>query len=359
MRSILFFLLFFLSCQSGISQVDLSTGLIAYYPFNGNANDLSGNNNNPIFNNATLTTGRMGIPNTAYYFDGATSYMRIANNTLLNPTQLTLFALVKPMGFYHGLCYNNSILDKGALDQNGNYSLRFTAGSYTNSCNIDDSLHQNFLGYGAGPSASLYTPYVQKDIWYCVVYTISADSIKLYINGTLKQRSKITNPVTSNSDDISIGKKLNNVYPYWYKGVIDEIRIYNRPLNAEEVNTLCNSFSESQGNVGIGTSNPTAKLHVDCWGALISETNSNIRFENLQQGPGSYLVIDANGYVHKSASASANRSIIQDSVIEALQEELKMVKQELADLKTQIKILIESNKINNPKTGIRINTNQK
>lgn len=48
-----------------------STGLVAYYPFNGNANDESGNNLNLTNNGATLTTDRFGNPNKAYYFDGA------------------------------------------------------------------------------------------------------------------------------------------------------------------------------------------------------------------------------------------------------------------------------------------------
>lgn len=48
----------------------INSGLIAYYPFNGNANDLSGNGHNGIVNGATLTTDRFGNLNSAYYFDG-------------------------------------------------------------------------------------------------------------------------------------------------------------------------------------------------------------------------------------------------------------------------------------------------
>ena len=49
------------------AQVDLNNGLVAYYPFNGNANDASGNGNNPIFNNAMLTSDYYGNPNSAYH----------------------------------------------------------------------------------------------------------------------------------------------------------------------------------------------------------------------------------------------------------------------------------------------------
>ncbi|MBK7558794.1 MAG: hypothetical protein IPI54_11195 [Chitinophagaceae bacterium] len=58
------------------AQVDLNLGLKAYYPFSGNANDISGNNNNPVFNNATLTADRLGNPNSAYHFNGMAILMK-------------------------------------------------------------------------------------------------------------------------------------------------------------------------------------------------------------------------------------------------------------------------------------------
>ena len=51
-------ILFIIIANICYSQVDLNAGLVAYYPFTGNANDASGNNNNPVFNNATLTSDR-------------------------------------------------------------------------------------------------------------------------------------------------------------------------------------------------------------------------------------------------------------------------------------------------------------
>jgi hypothetical protein len=49
--------------------------LVAYYPFNGNANDLSGNENDGTVHNATLTTDRFGNVSSAYYFDGIDDYI--------------------------------------------------------------------------------------------------------------------------------------------------------------------------------------------------------------------------------------------------------------------------------------------
>jgi len=46
---------------------DLNEGLVAYYPFNGNADDASGNGNNGTINGAVLTDDRFGNPNSQWY----------------------------------------------------------------------------------------------------------------------------------------------------------------------------------------------------------------------------------------------------------------------------------------------------
>jgi hypothetical protein len=57
----------------------IDSDLIAYYPFNGNANDESGNGNNRTVIGATLTTDRFDNPNQAYSFDGVSNYINVPN----------------------------------------------------------------------------------------------------------------------------------------------------------------------------------------------------------------------------------------------------------------------------------------
>jgi len=78
---------------------DITTGLLAYYPFNGNANDATGNGNNgTLVNGPALTTDKMDNPNSAYYFDGIDDYINIPGgaSTNLNPSS----ALSVAMYFY-------------------------------------------------------------------------------------------------------------------------------------------------------------------------------------------------------------------------------------------------------------------
>ncbi len=68
----------------GIAKADLNNGLVAYYPFDGNATDMSGNGHNGIVSGATLCADRNGKANSAYSFDGVNDYIKIPHHSALN-----------------------------------------------------------------------------------------------------------------------------------------------------------------------------------------------------------------------------------------------------------------------------------
>jgi hypothetical protein len=93
------FLFFFILFCSHSLLAGLSDGLVAYYPFNGNANDASGNGNNGIVVGATLTADRFGNPNSAYSFNGTSDYIRVPNSSSLQLTNdFTLTAWINCQG---------------------------------------------------------------------------------------------------------------------------------------------------------------------------------------------------------------------------------------------------------------------
>lgn len=252
------FLVLLLSANaSGYSQINLNQGLIAYYPFNGNANDASGNNNNPVFNNATLTADRFGNPNGAYHFDGTSTYMRIVNNPTINTTnKLTLCAWVRPMGFYAGPCHGNAIINKGDADYLvGNYNLRFDDNASSGGANCNggppDPLRQNFYGITAGVPTPGYTPYIQQNRWYSVILTNDGVTAKLYVDCDLKIALPQGSATFTNIYDLFLGKLNNPSFPYWFNGDLDEVRIYNRALSFAEVSAIggCNITGPSISTV--------------------------------------------------------------------------------------------------------------
>ncbi|MEO6542379.1 MAG: LamG domain-containing protein [Ferruginibacter sp.] len=240
------FLLFF--AQFCHAQVDLNKGLQAYYPFDGQANDKSGNNNNPTFNNATITTDRFGKPNSAYHFNGVYQYMRIPNKPSLNfGSEISLSVWVRPTGFYYDICHASQLISKGGGNYNpGNYALRFDDALYSSGsgCNgsVCDTLHQNFRGTG-----TVLKPYggdfIKKDKWYNVLYTNDGRVARLYVDCELKY-SVVFPETFVNNEDLFFGKSDDDFFPFWFNGDLDDIRIYNRALNDKEIFQLCNESIE-------------------------------------------------------------------------------------------------------------------
>src|SRR5450759_5181083 len=183
---VVFFLLITNAC---FSQINLTQGLVAYYPFNGNANDASGNGNNPVLNNATLTTDRFGNANSAYSFNGTSNYIQIPNSPSLNPSsQISICAWVKVQGFYLGPCRGNSILMKANTEGPPGYKLRIDENHYPGnySCGpIVDIDHEFFYGLGQ-PIQNYSYPWIKTNQWYSVVYTYDGKTAKLYVDCKLQ-----------------------------------------------------------------------------------------------------------------------------------------------------------------------------
>lgn len=233
------FLGLFGATQFVVAQVDLSAGLVAHYPFSGDAADSSGNGNNGVVYGALLTDDRNGTPNSAYYFDGATAHIEVANAPALNPALYTISSIVKPMGYYSGWCQGNVIVWKGRDISVGHYGLMFSDQAYDNGCAVFDSLHQNFYNSHGFVLYDSDTPFINTNQWYCVLSTYDGDSLRMYVDGTLRYKRDAP-PYGQNSDGLSIGKNIFAAgYDYWLKGVIDEIRLYDRVLNDEEIDALC------------------------------------------------------------------------------------------------------------------------
>ncbi len=85
------------------SYADLTYGLLAYYPFNGNANDESGNGNNGTVHGATLTTNKAGNTDSAYSFDGVDDYVETGTQFLSADDDFTISFWLKSDGPQEGL----------------------------------------------------------------------------------------------------------------------------------------------------------------------------------------------------------------------------------------------------------------
>ena len=228
-----------------VSQGDLGNmptdGLVAYYPFNGNANDLSGNGNHGVpTENVVLATGVNGDENGAYLFGGyyKPGHIYIRNSESLKFVDGATFSVfVKPTSWYamdggksrsYGgtQCFISKNHDSG--------SISFVLNGSDEQLNVGVASSSEKWGI-VSSSDKLKGNYLNK--WTHIAFVYGNGRACLYVDGILID-SKESTPDFSNINerDLYIGKFYDKWYPF--DGLIDEVCIYNRALSTSEIGML-------------------------------------------------------------------------------------------------------------------------
>lgn len=216
----------------------ISSNLVLWLPFtNGSTADMSGNGNNVVFNNATPTDGYRGRVGEAYAFNGRDQYMTINNSASLNPRNITIAVLMKPTGVYTGPNLTSRILMKGDDDQSdGNYYMGYYSSGTFYGTYGNDQFHGCFV---ASPNT------YNLNVWYKAIYTYDGSVGKLYVNGVLVNSTTKHASFTPTEDLLRIGVIGRTDFPYWFNGILDEVRIYKKALTEEEIGLVNKSLGLS------------------------------------------------------------------------------------------------------------------
>ena len=209
-------------------------GLVGYWPFNGNANDESGNGNNGTVNGATLTADRNGVANSAYDFSGVNDNIEIpTTNEKFNNQQYTISLWFKSNSNFSSVY--------GGTDVNPAFISR---------CSDQSNIYDNFvifeinggINFNSGKSAQVAASYISdKNIfnsnWQNIIYSISNDSCRTYLNGIKVYSQVINGTLDFLNVPIRLGRSKNL---YWkdFEGAIDDLGYWNRSLTSEEAKSL-------------------------------------------------------------------------------------------------------------------------
>jgi len=211
-------------------------GLIAYWPFNGNADDESGNAINGSVIGATLSSDRHENINSAYSFDGQNDYIETDASKL--PTAERTISI---------WFYATSIDNRPGLLGYGGSSTRGTSWFMGLNVNGLKSFHMSCHWLINRIDYYYTTPPVEE--WYHWVITTDTNGTKIYVNAEEKEsNTKFVNNTYVNGKELGIGVIANSrgSVPYtdgnvkYFNGLIDDIRIYNRALNKAEIQALYN-----------------------------------------------------------------------------------------------------------------------
>ena len=282
--------------------------LVGWWPFNGNANDESGNGNNGTVNGATLTTDRYGNANNAYDFDGIDDFINIGNLIEINGvSEMTWSAWVNPSN----ISLENAVISKRSIDTQNDYMALYLTNYNCNSNSVRNSIASSSVSpnhtHSGGSLDSVLSP---NNLYHIAMVfngaaNTNSEKLKLYLNGVLQTLDYRNNSSCSstlipsltpiNNIDVYFGAASPGSFPAlgtsWFEGKIDDIGIWNRALDSCEILNLYNS------SLGCGCSPTTAT--------------------DTQSACDSYTWIDGNTYTasNNTATYTLTNALGCDSVV--------------------------------------------
>lgn len=294
-----------------------SNGLVGWWPFNGNANDESGNGNNGTVNGATLTTDRFGVAAEAYNFDGVDDYIDIGNNNNLNSNIISISV------WYNALDYGSA-----AQGYQGNLVSKREQSGWGGAYQLALASNPINLVYApytiGGQNGNVYSTEQAIGQWVHVVYVHDLVSARIYINGILSGTTIVSGGLTPNTLPVWFGSRPNaGVNSCFLNGQLDDIGIWNRALTEAEIATLfagCNlSVTTQPQDQSVNASAGTASFNTATSSATSTyqwQTNLGLGFQNLSNA-GQYSGSTSATLTVSSLSMSNNnqvfRCIINDS----------------------------------------------
>ncbi len=222
--------------------------LVGWWPFTGNANDVSVNANNGTVTGASLVNDRLGNPQSAYSFSDylhkiSTNY----NSSFDYSGDITMAAWIFPKG---DKLYNSwqSIIYKGFqnnLDHECYLAINYTFGGTNN----EDPTYYKKLLTGrnrvttTGGNKYIYSgDSIFENKWQHVIVSIKKDTVKFYLNGKFigckSNENYFTIPHFSIAKSFTFGNTGNTNSPYSFNGFLDDIGIWKRALTDREIKNL-------------------------------------------------------------------------------------------------------------------------
>ena len=214
----------------------LKQGLVAHYPFNGNAKDESGNGNDGKVISATLAEDRHGESIRAYSFDGKDDVIEIPSSPSIKKTKavsVSLWVKVNENQKAGPYGYNSFVGRWGGEDSDPQRHHSFWIGTHAN------KFITPCVGPHIGHNMAFRTEF-QGNGWLHVVYAHDPEGAALFFNGEqVEERKNYSIKLREFDEPLLIGAGYQTKrYGVFLNGLIDDVSIYNRALSGEEVKAL-------------------------------------------------------------------------------------------------------------------------
>ena len=227
-----------------------TNGLVGWWPFTGNPNDLSVNTNNGTVTGATLTADRFGNPNNAYSFNGTSSNsIDIPHNASFDVSNVTISAWYNAIDYGVNITsYKRLIVSKREWGGWGNSFEVNIEAPFSGTVN---KMQACWTINGVNSILTFEDGSLLTNTWSHFVYTHDNDSAKIYLNGDLVQSMAISGGLTYNTLPVRFGGRPSDGW-HPFNGDLDDIGIWNRALTACEIQDLYSSQLNSSAGINAG-----------------------------------------------------------------------------------------------------------
>ena len=226
--------------QTLVVQTAIKRGLIAYLPFDGNPEDVTGSGFNGTLQGAVLTADRFGAGNKAYYFAGNNEHITL-NRTLPDTQELTFVAWIRPDDQrYAPIFYDAAYFTPGrdteiAINTGGRLQATFTK--------VSDP----------GPDSIITGQVWQTGQWVQLAFVIRQNGTFVFLNGVkVGLSSTVSHNIGYHSAPFLGAANHGFQVEYGFKGAMDDVRFYSRGLTDAEIDQLYSAeappFSETFGS---------------------------------------------------------------------------------------------------------------
>jgi len=219
----------FLFCLAYASQ---SQPVLAHYQFNGNANDISGNNHHGTVSGATLTSDRFNEANGAYYFDGIDDYIEFDN-------------IVGQFGI-NDFSVSFWINTTSASNQKfiGNRQSCNTSINFWEISVFQNKIRGVVTEAGGSDLVDVRGDIVVNDgVWHHILFSRNGTTLSIYVDCELDATETGDDGIAnvSNSGTFVIGASPCSTVDdsYFYDGKIDDMRLFDGTLSPAEINEVC------------------------------------------------------------------------------------------------------------------------
>jgi len=268
---------------------------VGYYPFNGNANDESGNGYTGSVTGATLSTDYLNNSNQAYYFNGTNQNVSISTGLDITGTAISIFAWVK-LDSLTNTFYQ--IFEKGNPGSNGYlFRIRNTPQLDFRFNNISSSYAYSFV----------------VDTWYHVGVTYDGANVKFYINGEYKDSDARTDSISSTSDTAYIGTRTAALDDW--EGNITDVILFDTTLSDADVGALYSETKSSRlednkiGEYYLGSNTYLQTDYIAYEDKIYKSLKININSEYVSTGSEAISDLEATAIINGSNYTLSNNII--------------------------------------------------